>query len=359
MIHRLITAMIALIAASQPLTAQVQWLQREYDFGAFREEAGPQRGEVRMVNAGSEPTAITRVKSTCGCTVAGYTEGLIEPGDTATVWFTYNPAGRPGRFEKHIKVYTGTDNHLTSITIKGTVIGSASSVAVKYPVEAGPMRLSTTRLALGKVVYGRARHEYISGYNVSTDTLDLAWTPEPRALSIGVSSRKVAPGDLFTIGVYFNSRDEAQVGPLQYDLRLYPNASDTTLYVPVSIEADVMPDTSGMSEEELRVAPSAMVYPTVMELGDLSGTGKAVKIRFRVRNEGKTKMHVRRIAIPGSQALRVKKMPSTIAPGKEHEVEAEILPAFLPDGAFALEIQVITDDPIHPCRTVRLVGTHK
>ena len=115
-------------AALVPARGEVTWLSRTYDFGFFREEAGPQQGEVKLINLGPEPTVINRVKSTCGCTVAGFTEGLIEPGDTARVWFTYNPAGRPGRFEKHIKVYMGADNDVTSVTLKGTVIGNASSL---------------------------------------------------------------------------------------------------------------------------------------------------------------------------------------------------------------------------------------
>ena len=86
----------------------IEWLSTSYDFGTFKEAEGPQTGCVRMVNHGPDETVINRVKSTCGCTVAEYTDGIIAVGDTAEVRFTYDPAGRPGRFSKSIKVYTTT-----------------------------------------------------------------------------------------------------------------------------------------------------------------------------------------------------------------------------------------------------------
>ncbi len=343
-------------AALVPARGEVTWLSKTYDFGFFREEAGPQQGEVKLINLGPEPTVINRVKSTCGCTVAGFTEGLIEPGDTARVWFTYNPAGRPGRFEKHIKVYMGGDNDVTSVTLKGTVIGNASSLAAKYPVEAGPMRLSATTINLGKVTYGRTRHEFISGYNQSTDTLHLAWTDVPAPVSPGVSSETVAPGDLFSMGIYFNSRDEVLTGPLEYEFKLYPEADDRAAYTTIRITADVEPDTSALTEQQLRDAPALSISPDLIDLGDVRPGEKARKVTFRIRNEGKTEAHLSRICIPGSKALKIKQMPRRIAPGAAHDVKAEIIAGELPQGPFALEIQVVSDDPLHPSRTVRLVG---
>lgn len=292
---------ISMIAATLTALARVEWVSTTYDFGSFREEAGPQSGRVWLINRGQEPTVINRVKSTCGCTVAGFTEGLIEPGDSASVWFTYNPAGRPGRFEKHIKVYTGVDNDLSTITIKGTVIGANSTLAAKYPVEQGGLRLSTDHLAFGKTTAGKSRHEYISGYNQSSDTLRLAWTQPSPSISFGVSSKRVAPGDIFTMGVYFNTREEPQDGPVDYTVKLYPQAADESVWVPVRITADVEPDTSGMSEQELRDAPSAMVYPTVVELGEVGK--KAAQVRFHINNEGKTELTVNGCAYPAHAPL--------------------------------------------------------
>jgi len=354
---RYLLLILTAAACSLSSLAQIEWLSTTYDFGSFREDGGPRQGQVQLVNRGSEPTAINRVKSTCGCTVAGYTEGLIAPGDTAAVWFTYNPLGRPGRFEKHIKVYTGTDNHLTSITILGTVIGSDASLSAKYPVEVGPMRISTTRIDLGKIPYGKARHEYISGYNRSDDSLSLAWTPTPLPLSLGVSNKRVAPGDIFMLGFYLNTRDETTMGPVEYPVRVYPVATDTTTYTDILIAADIVPDISSLSNEELRRSPMLMVYPEVIDLGTLKSAGKPTRFELRLRNEGESQLQIHRVFARDAKALTIRQLPSRIDAGKEFVASGELATRDMPAGPFAIEICVISSDPLHPTRTVRLVGT--
>ncbi len=116
------------------------------------------------------------------------------------------------------------------------------------------------------------------------------------------------------------------------------------------------PDTSALTEQQLRDAPALTISPDLIDLGDVRPGEKARKVTFRIRNEGKTEAHLSRICIPGSKALKIKQMPRRIAPGAAHDVKAEIIAGELPQGPFALEIQVVSDDPLHPSRTVRLVG---
>lgn len=347
---------LASLAACLPLSAR--WLSTTYDFGSILEDDGPRQGCVYYVNTGLNPVMINRVKATCGCTSVGATEGLINPGDTAKVWFTYNPAGRPGRFEKHVKVYMGENDDVTSIKLRGTVIGNESTLAVRYPYSFGPMRLSTNEIDLGKVIYGKSRHESISGYNQSTDTLHLAWSETPRAFSLGASSRTVAPGDIFTIGAYLNPRDLNEIGSQLIKFKLYPQAADTASYAEITMTADIVPNTSSLSAEEMRNAPSALIFPPLIELGEISGT-KAIPIKFNLQNEGKSPLITQRICIPGSQVLRLKQLPSKIAPGKVNSVSAEILPQFIPEGPFRFELQVVTNDPLHPLRSLSIVGVKK
>lgn len=62
------------------------------------------------------------------------------------------------------------------------------------------------------------------------------------------------------------------------------------------------------------------------------------------------------MCIPGSRAFKLKKFPQRLTPGKDGEVKAELLTNELPEGPFALEVTVVTNDPLHPSRVVRLVG---
>lgn len=332
----------------------LRWLSREYDFGSFQEMLGPKSGQVQFINDGDEPTIINNVRPTCGCTVARFTEGEIMPGDTATIWFEYNPVGRPGRFEKHIKVYTGLANDLTSVVIRGTVIGSPETLRDKYPVEAGPVRLTDSRIALGNVTYPQARNEFINGYNQTTDTIRLSWEPTDRAISMGASSRKVAPGDLFTLSFYFNSRDLPGLGTVSLPVELHAGDADITLH----ITANVQPDTSKMSEQELRDAPAVMLYPTILDLGNVA-TGDKRKVEFGIKNDGKTPLHIKRIHAPQTEkAFRAKSQPRELKAGAAAPVKGEFtLPEDIPSGPFKLPIEVVTDDPLHPSALIYLIGT--
>lgn len=78
---------------------------------------------------------ITGARPSCGCTGVAYPDDPIAPGDTVKFSFTYNPLGRPGRFEKSIRVYIG-DFDTATIRIRGNVLGTPESLSTLYPVEA-------------------------------------------------------------------------------------------------------------------------------------------------------------------------------------------------------------------------------
>lgn len=338
----------------------LKWLATEYDFGTIREEAGKAHGSVSFVNAGKEPTVIQRVKSTCGCTGVGYTQGLIAPGDTAVIWFDYNPTGRPGRFEKHVKAYTGIDGDLMSITIKGTVIGAPHSLDSKYPYVAGNMRLSSDVIALGRVMYGTARHEYIHGYNQSADTLHLSWDKLPKYISLGASSLDVPPGDLFTISAYVNTRDGVEIGQLDVPVVLHADFGTHTDTAAVHVTAQVEPDTSGLTVEQMRNAPVAEVFPTVLDMRQVSGKDKHVDMEFSVRNAGKSPLNIKRVhcaSVPG--LVTVKSMPKTLKPGQMKSVKLKVNTDKLPTGNYKIPIEVVSDDVLHPALKVYLIGTNK
>ncbi len=352
---------LAVLLAAVALGAgadNLRWLSTEYDFGTIREEAGKANGRVQFVNDGPEATIIQRVKSTCGCTGVDYTRDVIAPGDTATVWFDYNPTGRPGRFLKHIKVYTGTDADLTSITIKGTVIGAPRSLESKYPVAEGALRLSADVIPMGETTYGTARHEYIHGYNQSADTLTLSWKGVPPYVSLGVSSRKVAPGDLFTLSAYLNTRDGVEIGTLEAPFTLTAEGGGQRYDCQVLITANVVPDLSALTEEQLQKAPQANVFPTVVELGELPSGKKQVDFEVGIKNDGCSRLEVKRIHAPqAAKVVKVKSFPKQLKPGEWKQIKALLLTETLPAGPFRIRLEVVTDDPLHPMRAVSLIGT--
>lgn len=337
---------------------ELHWLSTEYDFGTIREAAGKARGQVQFVNAGTGPTIIQRVKSTCGCTGVGYTRDIIEPGDTATVWFDYNPTGRPGRFEKHIKVYTGEAGDLTSITIKGTVIGTPHSLEANYPEAYGPLRLSSDQIPMGELTWGTSTNRYIHGYNQEGDTLTLSWEETPRCLTLGVSSKQILPGDLFTLSAYLNTRDGMEMGTTDIPVTLHADSPKGRTTAVVHVTATVMPDYSKYTDEELRSAPVCVLSPTVIELPSAQLSGKkGIPVEVTVQNDGKSPLILSRVHCPELPGLvKLKSMPRELKQGQYKPLKLEVRPEFLPSGEFKIPVEVVTNDPLHPVRTLFLAG---
>ncbi len=100
----------------------ISWTTTVHDFGTFKEEAGLQTYNFEFVNTGNEALYLTNVRVSCGCTATDYTKEPIQPGSKGFVSASYNPAGRPGKFNKSITVTTNEFQPTSVIRITGEVI---------------------------------------------------------------------------------------------------------------------------------------------------------------------------------------------------------------------------------------------
>lgn len=81
----------------------IEAMEPVYDFGT--EWIGPQlQHTFKIKNAGDKTLEITRVKPSCGCTVAGNYPRKIEPGETGDFPFSIASTKLRGRFQKSITV---------------------------------------------------------------------------------------------------------------------------------------------------------------------------------------------------------------------------------------------------------------
>lgn len=353
----LVFVFISFVVSLFPLggRSEIVWLEKEYDFGLMKEEAGPKTGYVRLVNTGPDEAVITGARPSCGCTGVAYNEDPIAPGDTVKFSFTYDPLGRPGRFEKSIRVYIG-DFDMATIKIRGNVLGTPESLSSLYPIEAGPLRLSERLLPAGDVTYGSTRHFFINGYNQTADTIRPRWECPDPALSVSASSEEIGPGDIVTFSFYFNSREKTEMGPVEIPVTISSDNKKDSPETEVVFTAKVIPDFSRMTPEEVKDAPKCYLAPHTIDLGSLSSSTKnPVKFKFAIRNEGKTEMRVMRV-FSQSQAIRISRYPATIKPEKSADSEGSLNINKLPPGPFNIKIEVLTNDPLHPARTISIVG---
>ena len=79
----------------------------------------------KFTNTGNAPVVISKVKTTCGCTVASKPEGPIQPGETAQIEVNYSTK-KVGKFAKSITVISNAKNPNMTLKIKGDVVKKPS-----------------------------------------------------------------------------------------------------------------------------------------------------------------------------------------------------------------------------------------
>lgn len=342
------------VAVAQGAGAEVRWLATTHDFGAFDEDMGPVSCEFTFVNDGSEPIAITAARASCGCTSPTYSREAVAPGDSGTIVVTYNPAGRPGRFEKSVAVDFSEPQPKLRLYIKGTVVGSAGSVAQRFPVEcADGLQLAKPVAMIGDVKKGELRTVFLQGYNRSTEPLSPKAANLPPYLDVMTTPEVVPPGEQFSLVFYMRSDKCPLYGLVSDTIRIETGRGAGC---PLAVTAVVREDFSKLTDKQMRKSPIAHLASETLDFGRLDEdvTTRTVAIK----NLGKSPLELRRVysADPG---ITVTTSATTLKPGKEAEVSVTVDRRQLRGALLNARVSVIANDPITPVQTLRVVGTLK
>ena len=101
---------------------EITFAEKSYDFGFVPEDGGPVTHFFEFTNTGTAPLIIISATASCGCTRPNYPTEPIAPGKKGKIKVTYLPDGRPGEFDKTVKVMTNAkESKKISLKIKGTV----------------------------------------------------------------------------------------------------------------------------------------------------------------------------------------------------------------------------------------------
>jgi hypothetical protein len=125
MIKRLSSLLILLLIGIAAMTASAASLivkEKTHNFGTIREADGAVTCDFILQNNGTKPIIIVSAKAQCGCTTPKIPKEPIRAGESAKLSVTYNPVGRPGEFDKTIRVKTNIKGENVVLKIKGTVL---------------------------------------------------------------------------------------------------------------------------------------------------------------------------------------------------------------------------------------------
>ena len=106
-------------------TGIFEFEQETIDYGTIEQNSDGNRKFV-FKNVGNAPIVISKVKSSCGCTVPTKPEAPVLPNETAEISIKY-ATSRLGIFNKSITIRSNTNEPFKVIKIKGKVIQSETT----------------------------------------------------------------------------------------------------------------------------------------------------------------------------------------------------------------------------------------
>ena len=92
------------------------------DYGTITQNSEGKR-IFSFTNTGDAPLVITKIKTSCGCTVPSYSKDPILPGEQGELEIKYDTK-RLGAFTKTITVTSNADGGNKILKIKGNIIAS-------------------------------------------------------------------------------------------------------------------------------------------------------------------------------------------------------------------------------------------
>ncbi len=353
-----IFAMALCAVAMMAQQAVITFAKTEHDFGKINEADGRVTTVFEFKNEGMEPLVLTNVRASCGCTTPKWTREPIEPGQKGQITVTYNPNGRPGRFQKTVTITSNATEATTKVYIKGEVIPKPAKPVNAYMVKMGNLSLKAKSVNFGTVKKGQKVNHEIE-YANHTDkpvTVDLATRGEDNFLIYQVTLGTLQPNETGKFMFVFDSEACKLYGPVNVNAYVVVDGKNIqTEEYKLSFKAEVDEDFSKMSVEQRQQAPIAEMED-YLDLGVVA-PGKVLKAVLPIKNVGANPMLLRRV-YNDNEFISVSAPKGALKSGKKADIKLTLSAVMdgapMPVGQYSREILVITNDPNAPKRTVKL-----
>lgn len=329
----------------------------EHDFGKINEADGRVTTVFEFKNEGMTPLVLSNVRASCGCTTPKWTREPIEPGQSGQITVTYNPNGRPGRFQKTITVTSNATEPTKKLFIKGEVIPKPAKPINQYPVQMGELSIKAKTINLG-TIKKNGKTNYELEYANHTDhvlNVDLATRSEDNFLISQTTLNTLNPNQTGKFIFAFDANVCKLYGPVE--VAAYVVVGDKQVIsdeYKLTIKADITEDFSTLSVEQRQQAPIVNTAATI-DFGKVVA-GKKIKKSLSVINEGTNALIVRRIYSANNNIIATAPK-AAIKSGKKADAKIELNTIGLTPGAYTREITVITNDPNQPRKTVKITWT--
>ena len=345
-------SILALALCATMMMAQepvITFSKTEHDFGKINEVDGRVTTIFEFKNEGMAPLILTNVRASCGCTTPKWTREPVEPGQTGQITVTYNPSGRPGRFQKTITITSNATEATTRLYIKGEVIPKPAQPINNYPVQMGDLSLKFKSINFGTLKKGQKMQREVE-YANHTDheiTVELAMLSENNFIASQASLEKLKPNETGKFIFVFQSNICKQYGPVETTALVVVNKKQiNSPEYKLELKAEVVEDFEGLTVEQRQQAPILKADENI-NLGVIA-PGKKVSYSFPVQNLGANPLLIHR-AYSSSDFITTVAPKGAIKSGKKAAIKIDFQAVMdgqpMPAGTYSRVLTIYSNDP--------------
>ncbi len=337
----MLTAPLTVMA--QQKSASIAFGETVHDFGDIKESDGDVSYKFEFTNTGSEPLIIQNVTPSCGCTTPTWTKEPIMPGEKGVISAVFNPANRPGHFDKYITVQSNASQPSMRLRITGKVEAKPLSIEDEYRYQMGSLRLKSNHLSFGTIYKGQPQSRLVEYINDSDKPITIDVKNAPAHLKVNIDKKELKPHEKGTIEISYLSEKQPDWDFLIDRMDVYINGTTDRTYKLI-VSATLQEDFTGLNPAQLEKAPNLDFNDKNFDFGKLV-QGDKVDHDFTFVNKGKSDLMIRKVhASCGCTAAMTSS--EIIHPGESGMIKV----TFNSSGKLGNQnktVTVITNDPQH------------
>lgn len=346
------TMLMTLTAMGQ--TPVITFDKTTHDFGKINEADGRVTTVFTFKNEGIAPLVLSNVRASCGCTTPKWTREPIEPGQTGEITVTYNPSGRPGRFQKTVTVTSNATEPSTRLYIKGEVIPKPVKPVDEYPVKMGELSLKRKSANFGTLTQGSSKQIEIEYANQTSQpvTVAILMSENDSYIKNNVTLQTVEPNQTGKLQFSLQTTECPLLGPVSTTAYVMVNGKrDISSTYEISLSANIKEDFSQLTVEQRQQAPIAEIEKEI-NLGTIA-KGKKTASKITIANVGINPLYVRRVIVNDEKIKYV--APKAVKGGKKADLKLEVEVAANANPAqYSRVLTLITNDPNKPVTNVKI-----
>lgn len=330
-------------AQSKP---KISFATTEYDFGEMQEKDGRKTTTFTFSNTGSVPLTISSVSAaqTCSCVIPKWSKDPIAPGAKGTVEITYDPANRPGSFNRDINVVSNAETATTVLRIRGKVLEREKTLAELYPNKIGDLNAAKASVNFSVIKNTESKTDEIEWVNDTDKAIELGVRDlniDQQYLTIVFEPKTLQPKQKGKMIVTFDAEKSGAYGYKSDRIYLVMNGNKDYKNS-VTISATVEEDFASLTADQLANAPVATFNKMEHDFGDIQA-GSKPEYSFELKNTGKSDLIIRSVkATCGCTAVEPQK--KIIPPGETVPIKVTFNSTGT-KGRNSKGVTVITNDP--------------